>query len=144
MSIRDMSTAPKDGSWILGYAPSHQEFNPHSPWVVVTIGDEGWRDVDGYPIDLEGWFPLPDPQPKCTDWARAQGHVEINAGNLTGQAVWIVSIIKPDGTQDVPRDAYIYASHDGALNKAQWWSGHLGLPWKDQSNVVPFAQGQLQ
>ena len=57
---RPIETAPKDGTWILGYAPD---------WQILTIahtrlpsrGIRGWYCGDGKFMPATHWLPLPEP-----------------------------------------------------------------------------------
>ncbi|KKW92279.1 hypothetical protein [Sphingobium chungbukense] len=142
---RDISTAPPGDGWILGYDPSIAEPG-RSPWVPMTRGDGGWYDdgVDVYQPTM--WVPLPDPQPEPSGWRPAEGHIEIAAGMLQGRPVFIASIIKPDGTQDIPRDCRLANTAEGIRAEGLSWASDLNLPVVDMidANVVPFRLGDQQ
>ncbi|NML88720.1 DUF551 domain-containing protein [Sphingobium sp. TB-6] len=142
---RDISAAPPGDGWILGYDPSIAD-DGRSPWVPMTRGDGGWYDdgVDDYQPTM--WVPLPDPQPEPSGWRPAEGHVEIAAGMLRGRPVFIASIIKPDGTQDIPRDCRLANTAEGIRAEGFSWASDLNLPVVDliDANVVPFRLGDQQ
>jgi hypothetical protein len=142
---RDISTAPDGDGWILGYDPSITE-DHRSPWLSMTRCDCGWADdgVDTYQPTM--WVPLPDPQPKRSGWRPAEGHIEIAAGKMQGKPIFIATVIKPDGTQDVPRDAMLSHSAEGIRAEAESWAKQLGLPVVDtiDANVVPFKMEEPQ
>ena len=135
---RDISTAPPGDGWILGYDPRIAE-DGRSPWVPMTRGDGGWYDdgVDDYEPTM--WVPLPDPQPEPSGWRPAEGHVEIASGKLHGRPVFIATIIKPDGKQDIPRDCRLAHSAEGIRGEGRAWAEDLGLPVVDliDANIAP-------
>lgn len=140
---RDISTAPPGDGWILAYDPS---ITGRSPWLPATRCDGGWIDNRVDMVDPTMWVPLPDPQPEPSGWRPAEGHVEIASGLLCGKPVFIATVIKPDGTQDIPRDADIADTAEAIRHRAAIWAEQLGLPVVDtiDANVLPFRPGGSQ
>lgn len=142
---RDISTAPEGDGWILGYDPSINDEH-RSPWLPLTRCDSGWADdgVDTYQPTM--WVPLPDPQPTPTGWRCAEGHIEVAHGFMQNKPIFIATVIKPDGTQDIPRDAMLSHTADGIRAEAESWAKQLGLPVVDtiDANVLPFKVREPQ
>ena len=154
---RGMDLAAKDGGWVMGYVAKLAE-QGYMPWLALTWGDGGWGDDGGNKHDPSVWFPIPDPQPKPTGWAPAEG--EIIMQEITGEGWtcndkpievpyrWEVYIEKPDGSIDEYREIWHYATAERAEARAAKWQGQFNLPIIVRplpSNVVPFKPaGMLQ
>lgn len=67
-----IETAPKDGSWLIGYAPEEQKpfYNPQT-LAVFCFSNGGWMAVHNESQSIYGppffrlthWMPLPEPPP---------------------------------------------------------------------------------
>ncbi|OYW85183.1 MAG: hypothetical protein B7Z20_09570 [Sphingobium sp. 32-64-5] len=72
-----ITSAPKDGGWILGHVPKNADGPYAQPWIILTWGDSGWMDDDGTPHEPVEWVALPDPQPARTGWTPPSGTIRI-------------------------------------------------------------------
>ncbi|CCW15782.1 hypothetical protein EBBID32_1100 [Sphingobium indicum BiD32] len=138
---KPIDKAPDDDRWILAYDPA---YNSPCQWVPATRCDDGWHDEGFNGIDPTMWVPLPDPQPAPSGWCKAEGHVQIAAGSVQGQPIFVASVIKPDGTQDIPRDVKLAGTAHDIRAAAEKWAKQLGIPVFDMidANVVPFQRSE--
>ncbi|QBE91929.1 hypothetical protein DRN02_007805 [Sphingomonas paucimobilis] len=150
-TAQSIDTAPRDGSWVLGYVPKMADTG-YVGWIALTWGDKGWVDDNDEKREPSLWTPLPDPQPAATGWQPPAGviHVEEITGKgwkLNGVPTevpyrWAVYIRLPDGECDEYREMWHYVTYPEAERRATMWQDCLSLPIKVTSldpNVVPFA-----
>lgn len=156
MSDDDISTAgrsfnqmppPLGDGWFLAYVPGVSGTR-HAPWIIATRCDSGFCDEHGYSVDVEGWVPLPDPQPRPTGWSAPAGTILVEHAKIveTDDQVWLASFVLPDGKYDEAREPYF--NHDRELTVQ--WAQEAAAPWalpikfcqSLADNVVPFARAQ--
>lgn len=129
---------PMDGRWFLAYVPSLSEFVSSRPWVIATRCDDGFHDVEGMGVEVEGWDDLPEPAPKHTGWTPPTGTIIIaestgEGWTSDGKPVevpwrWVISVEKPDGSHDKYRDIDFAVTREEAVVRATKLQATIGLP----------------
>lgn len=57
--LRPIETAPKDGTWILGYIGEHKNYQ------IMTWGYEAWHNSHWSIVNPTHWMPLPELEDKA-------------------------------------------------------------------------------
>lgn len=121
---------PMDGRWILGFVPHCSDRGRTRPWAIVTRSDEGFIDEWGDEVfEVEGWLPLPDPQPRPTDWTPPTGALRVCRARIaeSGWQGWIMTVMKADGDDD-SREPWLYNSEAEVDEAAKRYSDRYTLP----------------
>lgn len=122
---------PMDGRWILGHVPHCSEFHRTRPWVIVTRTDEGFVDQWGDEVmEVEGWLPLPDPQPRPTSWRPPRGALRVCRARIAGSGWegWMMTVMNADGTDDDSREPWLYDNEADVDMTAKRYSDTYSLP----------------
>jgi hypothetical protein len=125
---RDVPPPDGDG-WFLAYDSTLDPKGwPTTPWTIATGCDGGFCDDGGNGVDVEGWAPLPDPQPTSTGWRKPEGVVTAVPIINSDIANWFIFVRLPSGDQDLARDGHTASSNDNARERMRKWADQLGLP----------------
>ena len=149
-SPQPITSAPPGDGWILGdVSDDDRPYAQRQRWAILTRCDGGWRDDEGYIWKPTRWTSLPNPQPEPSGWVNAEGTVVLHEGTIDQgkgpTVVWIVSVERPDGSDDPQREWDIHDTPSSAEDAAVKMAELLGLPAADRrgqpaSNIVPFRR----
>jgi hypothetical protein len=141
-----MPPPPGDG-WFLAYVPTAPEGHKTRPWIIATRGVRGFYDCEGYPVEPEGWLPLPDPQPAGSGWLSFDGHIELDKVTLRdGRPMWTALFVRADGVIDGDRSGgELYPNAEDAEECIAELAREMGIPFKGPAQaeagsgkVLPF------